>query len=144
VRQMSKRMEKWITCLIAALDENVDEETRAKVLEPCGRQCQSQNFIQKARNIYKKSKNLNEFIDKFGKVYKNLKKEGNNIYIIYPKCYCSFVNKISSGKLSATYCNCSRGWAKALFEGALERPVEVIMEESIMKGDKQCKFRIIL
>ena len=137
-------MERWITCLIAALDENVDAETRAKVLEPCGRQCQSQRFIQKARNIYQKSKNLSEFVVKFGKIYKNLQKEGDNVYIVYPECYCSFVNKIPAGKLSATYCNCSRGWVKALFEGALERPVEIIMAESIMKGDKQCKFRITL
>jgi predicted hydrocarbon binding protein len=54
------------------------------------------------------------------------------------------VNKILPSKLSATYCTCSRGWAKALFEEALGRPVEVIMEESIVKGDKQCKFRIVL
>jgi predicted hydrocarbon binding protein len=54
------------------------------------------------------------------------------------------VNKIPKGKLSATYCNCSRGWAKALFEGALGRTVEVIMEKSIINGDNQCKFRILL
>jgi len=137
-------MEKWITCLIAGLDGHVDEEARAKVLEQCGRQCQSESFIQKARNIYQKSENIDDFLDRFGQVYKHLHREGDSVYIIYPKCYCSFVNKIPVGKLSATYCNCSRGWAKALFEGALGRPVEVVMEESIVKGDKQCKFRIIL
>jgi predicted ArsR family transcriptional regulator len=144
VIHMSKRLEKWITCLIAGLDENVDEKTIVKVLEECGRQCQSENFVKKAHNIYQKSKNMNEFLDKLGKVYKHLHKEGDNVYIIYPKCYCSFVNKMPPQKLSATYCNCSRGWAKALFEGALGRPVEVVMEESILKGDNQCRFRIIL
>jgi predicted hydrocarbon binding protein len=54
------------------------------------------------------------------------------------------VNEIPKGKLSATYCNCSRGWAKELFEGALGRTVEVIMEKSIINGDNQCKFRILL
>jgi len=73
-----------------------------------------------------------------------LHKEGEKVYIIYPRCYCSQVNKIPKGKLSGTYCNCSRGWAKALFEGALGRPVEVLMEKSIISGDNQCKFRIIL
>jgi predicted hydrocarbon binding protein len=141
---MAGRMERWIACLIAGLDKHVDEETRAKVLEQCGRQCQSQSFIKKAQNLYQKSKSIDEFLNKFGKVYKHLHKEGDKLYIIYPKCYCSHVNKIPQGKLSATYCNCSRGWAKALFEGALGRPVEVIMEESIVKGDKQCKFRILI
>lgn len=141
---MSKRMERWISCLIAGLDEHVDEETRAKVLEQCGRQCQSESFVKKARSIYQKSKSIDDFLDKFGKTYEHVHKEGDMVYIVYPKCYCSFVNKIPPGKLSATYCNCSRGWAKALFEGALGRPVEVILEESIVKGDEQCKFRIVL
>ncbi|MCK4478878.1 hypothetical protein KAU88_10215 [Candidatus Bathyarchaeota archaeon] len=54
------------------------------------------------------------------------------------------MNKIPPRKLSATYCNCSRGWAKELFEGVLGRPVGVIMEKSIIKGDDQCRFRIVL
>lgn len=137
-------MEKWICQLIAGLDENVDKETLAKVLEQCGRQCQSQSFIKKARGIYEKSKNVDEFLDKFGKVYKHLHRQGDNVYIVYPRCYCSIVNKIPPATLSATYCSCSRGWAKALFEGALKRPVEVTMEQSIKQGDKQCRFKIIL
>jgi predicted hydrocarbon binding protein len=114
------------------------------VLEQCGRQCQSQSFIKKARDIFQESKNTDEFLEKLGQVYKHLIREGDKVYVIYPKCYCSQVNKIPKGKLSATYCNCSRGWAKALFEGATGKPVEVVMEESIIKGDKQCKFRIAL
>ena len=137
-------MEGWISCLIAGLDQYVDEGTRAKVLEQCGRQCQSQRFVEKARSIYKKSKDVDEFLGKFGEIYEHLHREGDNVYIVYPKCYCSFVNKIPSGRLSATYCNCSRGWAKELFEGVLGRPVEVVMEKSIVKGDDQCKFRIVL
>jgi len=144
VSEMGKRMERWIACLMTGLDEHVDDETRAKLLEQCGRQCISQSFIKKAQGIYKKSENINEFLDKFGKIYKHLHREGDNVYLVYPKCYCSFVNKILPGNLSATYCNCSRGWAKALFEGALGKPVEVIMEKSIIKGDKQCRLRIVL
>lgn len=138
------KTQKWIIDLVAGLDKHVDEETRRKLLEECGRRCQSPMFVKKAKSIYAKSKNLDDFLDKLGKVYKHLHREGNDVYIIYPKCYCSQVNKIPKGKLSGTYCNCSRGWAKALFEGALGRPVEVKMEESIIGGGNQCRFKIIL
>ena len=141
---MGKHTEKWIAWLMAALDEYVDEETKVKILEQCGRQCQSENFVKKARKIYEKSVDTDEFLEEFGKIYKNLHREGDKVYIIYPKCYCPNVNKIPPGKLSTTYCNCSRGWAKALFEGVLGKPVDVIMEESIVNGDAQCKFRIAL
>ena len=141
---MVGRKEKWITCLITGLNEHVDEKTRALILEQCGRQCQSSNFVKKARNIYQKSKNIEEFLDKLGKINKHLRREGDKVYLIYPKCYCSQVNKILKGKLSATYCNCSRGWANALFEGSLGKSVEVIMDKSIVSRDNPCKFRIML
>jgi predicted hydrocarbon binding protein len=141
---MTGRTEKWIACLITGLNEHVDEETRAKILERCGRQCQSQSLIKKARGIYQNSRNIDDFLEKLSQVYKHLHREGGKVYIVYPKCYCSQVNKLPKGALSGTYCNCSRGWAKALFEGALGRPVEVIMEQSIISGDKECKFRIVL
>jgi predicted ArsR family transcriptional regulator len=141
---MVGRTEKWITALMDGLEKNVDEKTLAKILEQCGRQCQSQSFIKEAKNLHKNSKNTDEFLDKLGKVYKHLHREGDRVYIVYPRCYCSQVNKIPKGKLSGAYCNCSRGWAKALFEGALGRNVEVIKEKSIVGGDSECRLRIIL
>jgi predicted hydrocarbon binding protein len=142
--EMGGRTEKWLTTLVAGLDENVDEKTIARILEQCGRQCQSQSLTKKARAIYQRSKNASEFLDELGTVYRHLHREGDRVYIVYPRCYCSQVNKIPKGKLSATYCNCSHGWAKALFEGALGKPVEVIMEKSIINGDDQCRFRVVL
>ena len=141
---MSRLTEKWICTLMAGLDEHADKEMLAKVLEQCGRQCQSASFIKKARSIYEKSENLGDFLDKFGKVYKHLHREGDSVYLVYPKCYCPMVCKIPAGKLSAVYCNCSCGWAKALFEGALKKPVEVTLMKSIKRGDKECKFKIVL
>jgi predicted ArsR family transcriptional regulator len=141
---MPGRTEKWITTLMEGLDRNLDEGTIAKILEQCGRQCQIQSFIKKARDLYQKSKSTDEFLDRLAEVNKHLHREGDKVYLIYPKCYCSQVNKIPKGRLLGTYCNCSRGWAKALFEGAIGKPVEVIMEKSIINGDDQCKFRIIL
>ena len=141
---MAERTQKWITNLMDGLDKNVDKETIIKILEQCGRQCQSQSLIKKAKAIYEKSKNTDDFLNKLAQVYKHLHREGNKVSVVYPKCYCSQVNKIPKGKLSGTYCNCSRGWAKALLEGATGKPVEVNMEKSIINGDDQCKFEVIL
>jgi hypothetical protein len=142
--KMGGRTEKWIATLMSSLDKSVDEKTLSLALEQCGRQCQSPSFIKKAKALHKQSKNMNDFLVKLERIYPHLHRDGQKIYIIYPKCYCSQVNKISKGKLSGTYCNCSLGWAKALFEGALERPVEVIKEKSIIGGASECRFRIIL
>ena len=141
---MVGRTENWITALMDGLDKNVDGKTLVKILEQCGRQCQSASYIKKAKKLHEKSESTNEFLDKLEKVYKHLHKEGDRVYLVYPRCYCAQVNKIPKGKLSGVYCNCSCGWAKALFEGALGREVEVVKEKSIIAGDNECRFRIIL
>ena len=139
---MVGRTEKWIATLLDGLDKHVDEKTIAKILEQCGRQCQTQRSIQQAKSLYKDSENNRDFLEKYGKVNKHLHVENGKAYLIYNKCYCSQVNKIPKGQLSGKYCNCSRGWAKALFEGATGKPVEVTMEKSIVNGDDHCRFRI--
>ena len=141
---MVGRTAKWIMTLMDGLDKNVDQKTIAKILEQCGRQCQTQSFIKKARTIHQKSKSADDFLDKLGQTYKHLHREGNKVYLVYPKCYCSQVNKFPKGRLSGTYCNCSRGWAKALFEEPTGKSVEVTVEKSIIRGDGQCKLRIML
>lgn len=143
------KTEKWIVSLMAALDKHVDKEERLKVLEECGRNCWLSErgrarSPESLRALYKKSKSLSDFLDKLSKVYKHLHREAGKVYIVYPRCLCSQVHRIPKGQLSGTYCNCAIGWVKALFEGALERPVEVIVKETIMHGDKQCKLEIVL
>ena len=134
--------EKWLCNLIQGLDESVDDETLKRVLENCGRECQTQSRIKKAKTIYEKSEDVDAFLVEFGQTYKHLQREEDGIYIVYPRCYCSRVNKIPQGKIPAIYCNCSVGWAKALFEGALGKSVDVKLEKSIIAGDNECRFKI--
>jgi hypothetical protein len=53
VIDMGGRTEKWIACLIAGLNEHVDEKTRATILEQCGRQCQSKLHQESQRHTSK-------------------------------------------------------------------------------------------
>jgi predicted hydrocarbon binding protein len=43
---------------------------------------------------------------------------------------------------SATYCHCSCGWYRQLFETLLNGPVEVELLGSIAQGDEHCRFLI--
>jgi len=136
--------EEWLCNLIRGLDENIDDETLKTVLLDCGRKCQSQSTIKKAKAIYEKSKDVDTFLTEFGKTYKHLHREKEGTYLVYPRCYCTRVNKIPQGQMPAIYCNCSVGWAKALFEGALGRPVDVTLEKSIIAGNSECRLKIAL
>ncbi len=43
-----------------------------------------------------------------------------------------------------TTCYCSLGWVNAVFETILGKPVKVKLEQAIGRGDKVCKFTILL
>ncbi len=136
-------LQKWIGTLMENLDEMVDEKTKIKVLENCGRSCIPQAFLKKAANIKAKSKDDNEFLDKLGKIWKHLKRDGDKIFVVYNQCYCPMV-KSYKGELSKSFCNCSRGWVKELFESTTGKPVTVVLEKSIRQGDDICRFRVKL
>jgi predicted hydrocarbon binding protein len=72
-----------------------------------------------------------------------LQGKGDAVYVVYDRCYCPLV-KGYDGKLSPTFCSCSRGWIKELFESVLKKPVEVKLEKSVKQGDEICRFRIHL
>jgi predicted hydrocarbon binding protein len=140
---MAKHTEKWIKNLIASLDKLVDEETRKLIFERCGRECIGKRNVTKARKVFLKSENIEDFLYKYSKVNEHLHHEDDGVYLVYPKCYCPVVKNIPPGQLSATYCECSKGWAKELFEGATGRQVEVVREKTILSGDEECRFKIV-
>lgn len=55
-----------------------------------------------------------------------------------------FRNKYIKRKISLTYCICSSGWFKALFESLLNKEKNVEILESISSGADECKFKIYI
>jgi predicted hydrocarbon binding protein len=127
--------------LLDALDLEVDEQTRVKVLESCGRKCIGEGFLKKAEAIAKKSKSTEEFLDGLSKVWKHLHVSDDGVFVVYDECYCPLV-KGYEGKVSPSFCNCSVGWIRELFETALKKPVKVEKIGTIKQGNKQCKFEV--
>ncbi len=134
---------KWVTNLLIALDGMVDEETRVRVLESCGRKCIGEGFLVKAQTLAKKSKSTDEFLENLNRIWKHLHVDKNGVFVVYDQCYCPMVRSYK-GKLSPSFCNCSVGWIKELFERSLNKPVKVEKLGTIKQGNKQCKFRVTL
>ena len=134
---------RWITALVEAMEAEVDQKIRESILINCGRSCISRSFIKKAQKLWKDSEDLESFLKGLGEMWWHLKMEGEEVYVEYDRCYCPFL-KTYSKKILPTWCNCSRGWTKELFESALDRPVGVELIKSIRLGDDVCRFKVIL
>lgn len=140
------RKAKFIKELMDNLNKKLKEEKRTRIMQNCGRECMGRSVIQKAKKLKKESKDIDEFLEllnKSGIGGGSLKREGNIIHGSYDRCYCSAISK-SKEPISLTFCHCSSGWYKELFENALEKPVRVEILESIMNGSDKCRFRIYI
>ena len=70
----------------------------------------------------------------------------NNSTILggYDWCYCGRVKQTKEPFPTDTYCHCSTGWYKSLFEAAFDKPVKVTLKQSILQGTDSCEFEIRL
>ena len=140
---MQKPNEQWLVDLLREVEGCVDEERLASILEQRGRACISDTYIKKAKAAANDAKDIDEFLDNLAKAVRMLKRKGDEVYMIYPKCYCHKIKGVV-GDVPRSYCSCSVGWVKEMFEQALGRPVEVRLEASVLQGDEVCRLRVLL
>ena len=126
----------------AEAEGRVDEEI-ISMLECRGRECIGATYIQKAKAAAKDAQTDEEFLDNLAKSVSMLQREGDAIYMVYPECYCHHL-KGFEGKVPYSYCYCSVGWVKEMFERALGRPVGVEVEASVLRGDDACRLRVLM
>ena len=116
------------------------------ILKSCGTMCCGVTSRSIAKQIGERSKSLKDVIERL-----NQKRLGggrlkmtdeNTITGGYDRCYCGMVSKTGTIFPDLTYCHCSTGWYKKLFETALGRPVDVKILRSIITGSKTCEFEI--
>lgn len=135
----------WIKTVIERLEELVGREKTREIMKQCGRRCCGVTTRKKAKKLMQESSSIQELINKLNKTGiggGRLRLEDDTITGGYDHCYCGQVKKTQEPFISATYCHCSVGWYKQLFETALEKPVEVEITQSIISGAKSCEFII--
>ena len=61
-------------------------------------------------------------------------------------CHCPRVREVlkTSETISPTYCYCGAGFYEGIWEEILQKPVEVEVLETVLKGDEVCKIAICL
>jgi hypothetical protein len=148
----------WVKDAISRLDSAVDEKTRVKIMENCGRNCASINnkVIESMKKRRKKFKDLDTFLkSEQQKPMKGTRlcQEGNILYQYYTphaftqpmRCYCSLLRGLPKDvTISLTYCHCSKAFVQKLWESVFEKPVQVELLQSVVAGDSECKFAIYM
>jgi predicted hydrocarbon binding protein len=153
-----KQIAIWVQGAMRRLDRAVDKKTRARVMEECGYACAAahRKTIDRVIAKRKKYKSLEEFLER----EKNkllpgmrLERKGQSLYQYYMpqsfrypmRCFCSLLRELPPEEtVSATYCQCSKGFVQKMWEPILGRPIKVEILETAVSGAKECKFKVSL
>lgn len=149
--------ELWIKRLMDNMDELLTVEERKKLMQACGRSCYIHAF-----GVASKESPSPDALDNFLLANQRAgetetRREGNTVYFQFGSteqnayglrlldgyCMCPLVES-GPENLSPTYCQCSTGYVKEMFERLAGKPVEVEILESLRMGGKLCRFRIVI
>jgi predicted hydrocarbon binding protein len=143
-QRLKKHLHAWLEAMFSGLEQQTDEKTRTSMLESCGRVCARHGgAVTKARAIKDNGKKIDELLNDLSRATSGLfewRREDDMMQLVYRKCFCP----LRSAELvkSPTFCGCSCGWIKEVFETASGEPVRVECQQAIGRGDPVCKFMI--
>ncbi len=135
-----------IRSLMSFLDQHVDRSVSQSVMQACGLWCAACSDLEHARTLRKESDSLDDFLASLNREQVgggHFTRSGNTLTVTKEECGCDAV-KHTSAPVSKTFCQCSCGWYKELFESCLGVPVTVELAESIISGDRRCRLCIHL
>lgn len=122
--------------------KNISSPDKARAfLDSRGSSCISKSMLKKAKDARKNVKKDRDIIENLKKGIRLLKEIEGKLFMVYPKCYCHHLRNLY-GDIPKSYCYCSEGWVKKLFETALEKDVNVEIEKSVRWNDEKCQIRI--
>lgn len=135
----------WFQAFMDGLNSEATEETKANLMEYCGRACARNHAVELFQRIKKNTNNLDEFLIEINKAIQGTKWEKMDDHILsveYEQCFCPLVTTGLVRVDLPTRCFCSLGWLKENLELVLEKPVNISLEKSFAKGDSLCKFKV--
>lgn len=137
----------YVEIITTRMNEIIGFENTKKVLFECGSQCCGKSWSKFVKDIWDKSKSLDEFFKSINKAEEKYNtnftydSEKRIITLIRTKCICGLINKGEHFFKDKTFCNCSLGHMSIFFNSVFDVE-DIKLEKSIYSGDKICKWLI--
>lgn len=135
----------WVRHVVAELEGRLPEGARRDVMMGChcDEICKLDDMKEWLGGLYRGSATMEEFVEKVNRHGAGWYIEDGSLYTKYLWCECHMLGAVESLP-SLTWCHCTEGYAKALFEHVFGREVESELLRSIKTGAECCLIRIAL
>ncbi len=136
----------WLSDLLDTMETELDEKTRVKLVEGCGRGCFRRHQFK--QDIAQQGKgDVDKLIAAYKKNFEIWREGDTLVHVRYgetsPACYCPAARN-RPPKPHDLHCECTRMTHQTIFETALGRPLKVDVLESLRRGGKTCHFLVHL
>lgn len=132
----------WVKNTMKRLETIFDADEIKKIRMNC--QCgygMDEKFAL-VKDLMKTSANLEEFAGSDKAKAAGLSFHGGTFYLMFPFCPCPMLAEVDRLE-TTTWCQCTTGYSKVLFEKAFGCNVDVELLKSIKTGDDICLMKIV-
>lgn len=133
----------WVMHIVSELENTFDEYTIKKIRMGC--YCEEDGKLEEnkkwLKNIYSASRDINEFVNKVNERVGGWQLEDGMLYTKYFHCGCPMIEDIDNFDTN-TWCNCTAGFAKEIFDHVLGYEVEIDVFETMKSGSDYCLIRV--
>jgi hypothetical protein len=141
VQQEKAFIEGWLSDLLDAMQVELDEPTRIRLMAGCGRGCFLRHAFKQELAAQGRG-SLDQLLIALRNNFEAWQAD-DGVHIRYgeisARCYCPVLPE-RTGDPDELHCQCTRATHQAIFEAALGYPVQVEIIETLRRGGKTCHF----
>jgi len=132
----------WVKNTMKRMEDNFDASSVKKIRMSCQCGYGMDEKLALVKELMANSTNLEEFGSQDKAKAAGLSCKNGELYLMFPFCPCPMLAEVK--QLSTkTWCQCTTGYSKVLFEKAFGCGVNVELLKSIKAGDDVCLMKII-
>lgn len=132
----------WVKNTMKRLEDNFDEATVKTIRMKCQCGYGMDEKLALLKEILKSSSSLSEFAGNNRAAAAGLSYSEGNLYLQFSFCPCPMLAEVNRLETD-TWCQCTTGYSKVIFEKAFGCEINVELQKSIKMGDEICLMKII-
>ena len=132
----------WVKNTMKRLEEKFDALTVKKIRMNCQCGYGMDEKLALVKELMANSSSLEEFGNHEKAKAAGLSFSNGELFLMFPLCPCPMLAEVDYLK-TKTWCQCTTGYSKVLFENAFGCGVDVELLKSVKAGDEICLMKII-
>ena len=132
----------WVKSTMKRLENHFDSPTVKQIRMQCQCGYGMDEKLELVKELVESSSSMDEFGNSDKAKAAGLYSENGELYLQFYFCPCPMLEDVDRLETN-TWCQCTTGYSKVLFEKAFECKVDVELLKSIKMGDEKCLMKII-